>query len=57
MDTLISGWDTQCPEDSEQKNDQLNQSMSEGGECRTAPATPGLLITCFMFLFSTPFTP
>ena len=37
-------WDGQCLEDSEQKDDRLNQSnMSDGGDCRTAPATPGLL--------------
>ena len=24
----------------------LNESINNGGVCRTAPATPGLLITC-----------
>ena len=24
-------------------SDLMNQSMSDGGDCRTAPATPGLL--------------
>ena len=36
-------WDRQCLEDSEQKDDRLNESMSKGGDCRTAPATAGLL--------------
>ena len=38
----------QCPEDSEQKDDQLNEiirlSVNNKGVWRTAPATPGLLI-------------
>ena len=33
-------WDGQCLEDSEQKNDSINESMSEEGVYRTAPATP-----------------
>ena len=33
-------WDRQCVEDSEQKNDSINESMSDEGVYRTAPATP-----------------
>ena len=32
-------WDWQCLEDLEEKDN----SVSNGGDCRTAPATPGLL--------------
>ena len=39
-------WDRQCLEDSERKETySISQSMSDGGDCRTAPATPGLIIT------------
>ena len=34
----------QCVEDSEQKNDSINESMSDKGVYKSAPATPGLLI-------------
>ena len=27
------------------KDELMNQLMSDGGDCRTAPATPGLLIS------------
>ena len=27
------------------KDQLINESISDGGDCRTAPATPGLLIT------------
>ena len=33
-------WDRQCLEDSELKDELL----SDGADCRTVPATPGLLI-------------
>ena len=36
-------WDWRCLEDLEEKGDSLNQSISNRGACRTAPATPGLL--------------
>ena len=29
----------------------LNESVSDGGDCRTAPATPGLLNTMGFYLF------
>ena len=36
-------WDLWCIEDLEEKDDLLDRSISDGGVCRTAPATPGLL--------------
>ena len=33
------------------KGKQVNQSISNGGVCRTAPATPGLLIIVELTLF------
>ena len=36
-------WVWRCLEDSELKDDRLNQWMNNKGVCRTAPATPGLL--------------
>ena len=44
-------WARQCLQDSEQKDDSnewyewINQLISYGGDCRTAPASPGLLMT------------
>ena len=38
-------WDRQCLEDYERKDDLISKSMSDGGDCRTAPATPGLFNT------------
>ena len=41
-------WDWQCLEDIWTKgsvNQSVSQLISDGGDCRTAPATPGLLIT------------
>ena len=42
-------WDRRCLEDSEQKDDSINQSINQSiidkGVYRTAPATPGLLNT------------
>ena len=37
-------WDLWCFEDLEEKDRWLNESVNDGGVCRTAPATPGLLI-------------
>ena len=37
--------DLWCFEDLEEKDDSINQSITDGGVCRTAPATPGLLNT------------
>ena len=37
-------WDRQCLEDSEQKDQLLNESVNAEGVCRTAMATQGLLI-------------
>ena len=37
-------WDLWCFEDLEEKDQLLNQSVNDGGVCRTAPARPGLLI-------------
>ena len=36
-------WDLWYSEDLEEKDCSLTQSMNDGGVCRTAPATPGLL--------------
>ena len=36
-------WDRQCLEDSERKDQRINESMNDKGVYRTAPATPGLL--------------
>ena len=33
-------------EDLEEKGELMNESISDEGDCRTAPATPGLLIIC-----------
>ena len=41
-----------CPEDSELKDDLINQVISIGGVCRTAPATPGLLNSTLMEVMS-----
>ena len=38
-------WDLWCIEDLEEKDDSISDLMNDGGDCRTAPATPGLLIT------------
>ena len=38
-------WDKECLEDSERKDHSINQSVNDKGVYRTAPATPGLLIT------------
>ena len=35
----------------EEKNHQINESMSDEGDCRTAPATPGLLNTLKLLKF------
>ena len=35
--------DTQCLEDSEQKDHLMNELFSNAGDCRTAPATLGML--------------
>ena len=36
-------WDLWCFEDLEEKDETINQLNYDGGVCRTAPATPGLL--------------
>ena len=36
-------WDKQCLEDSELKDDSIDESVSNKGVYRTAPATPGLV--------------
>ena len=41
----LTVWDRQCFEDSELKDDSINESISDKGVYRTAPATPGLLFT------------
>ena len=41
----LTVWDRQCLEDSERKDHLMNESVSDEGVCRTAPATLGLLIT------------
>ena len=38
-------WDWQCLEDSEKKEERLNEWIIHKGVCRTAPATPSLLNT------------
>ena len=41
----LTVWEVWCYyEDIEQKDDQLTDLINGGGVCRTAPATPGLLI-------------
>ena len=48
--------DRQCLEDSDQKDDRLNQSTNDGGDCRTDLATPGLLIiNSKLFFFTSEF--
>ena len=45
-------WDWQCLEDIWTKgsvNEWMNQWISHGGDCKTAPATPGLLKTLIRF--------
>ena len=39
--------DRQCIEDSELKDESINQWLNYEGAYRTAPATPGLLILSF----------
>ena len=39
----------QCLDDSEQKDDQLNQLINYEGVCRMAPATPSLLKVCYLY--------
>ena len=39
----LTVWDRQYLEYSEQKDHLINESMSNRGDCKTAPATPGLL--------------
>ena len=45
MFVALMVWDLWCFEDLEEKDRLLNQSVNDGGVCRTAPATPGLLNT------------
>ena len=35
--------DLWCFEDSEEKDELISELINDGGACRTAPATPGLL--------------
>ena len=48
---FLTVWEWRYFEDFEEKGDSPNQSVSESmndkGVCRTAPATPGLLITLY----------
>ena len=37
-------WDLWCFEDLEEKDRLLNQSVNDGGVCRTAPTTSGLYL-------------
>ena len=46
---VLTVWDRQCLEDSELKDD----SISDGGDCRTALATPGLLNKEVFLIIST----
>ena len=39
-------WDWQCLEYISTNHELMNQSVDDGGDCRTAPATPGLLNIC-----------
>ena len=41
----LTAWERNGFEDWEEKDDSISESMSDEGVCRTAPATPGLLIT------------
>ena len=38
-------WDLWCFEDLEEEDRLINQSVNDGGGCKTAPTTPGLLNT------------
>ena len=38
-------WDLWFFEDLEEKHELISELINDGGVCRTAPATPGLLIT------------
>ena len=40
----LTAWEWKFVEDLEEKEQWLNQSISDEAVCRTAPATPGLLI-------------
>ena len=42
-------WDLWCFKDLEEKDDSLDQLISDGVVCRTAPATPGLLFIIISF--------
>ena len=44
MSLALMFWDLWWFEDLEEKDRWLSRSISDGGVCRTAPATPGLLI-------------
>ena len=41
----LTVWKRQCFETWEEKDQLMNQVMNDKGNCRTAPATPGLLNT------------
>ena len=43
--SALTVWDRQCLEDSERKDHSMNQLVNYEGVYRTAPATPGLLIS------------
>ena len=49
----LTVWDRQCLEDYELKDELLNKSISNGGFCRTAPATPGLFNRAASILYWT----
>ena len=38
-------WDVWCFEDFEEKDDSVDQSVNDAGDCRTAPAEADLLKT------------
>ena len=45
----LTVWEWRCSEDISTNHDLINQSVGDGGVCRTAPATPGLLKNHWIF--------
>ena len=45
----VTVWDRHCFEYSEQKDQLMNDIMSNRGDCRTAPASTGLLIILLLY--------
>ena len=50
--SALTVWERECREDSEQKNHWISPWINYKGVYSTAPATPSLLITCYLPLTS-----